>query len=79
MEPVSDSSRYFCLRIQDEKSGKHAFIGIAFNQRSDAFDFNVALADHKKQIEREEEDAAPSGPGSPAPPVPPLDPLDWGG
>ena len=50
---VTDSGRYFVLRIVDKGSGKHAFIGIAFNQRADAFDFNVALADHKKQVERE--------------------------
>jgi hypothetical protein len=55
VQPVTDSSRYFVLQIKDQKSGKHAFIGIAFNQRTDAFDFNVALADHKKQVEREEE------------------------
>lgn len=34
-------------------AGKHAFIGIAFNERNDAFDFNVALSEHKKEQERE--------------------------
>lgn len=34
-------------------AGKHAFIGIAFNERNDAFDFNVALLEHKKEQERE--------------------------
>ena len=33
--------------------GRHAFIGIAFNERNDAFDFNVALSEHKKECERE--------------------------
>ena len=46
-EKVTDSSRYFCLRIENDK-GNHAFIGLGFNQRSDAFDFNVALADWQK-------------------------------
>jgi hypothetical protein len=38
--------RYFVLKIQNAQ-GKHAFIGIAFNERNDAFDFNVALSEFK--------------------------------
>ena len=67
--PVTDSSRYFVLRLVDGASGKHAFIGIAFNAKADAFDFNVALADHKKQVEREiadKEAPTASGPVQPA-------------
>ncbi|KAM6967726.1 adaptin ear-binding coat-associated protein 1-like [Aplochiton taeniatus] len=52
VETVSDSSRYFVLRIQDE-SGRSAFIGIGFGDRGDSFDFNVALQDHFKWVKQE--------------------------
>ncbi|KAF0773275.1 hypothetical protein AaE_002188 [Aphanomyces astaci] len=51
---VVDSSRYFVLRLVDPKSGRHAFIGIAFEDRNDAFDFNVAIDDHQNEVKREE-------------------------
>ena len=47
VESVSDSSRYFVIRLQDD-SGRNAFIGIGFADRSDSFDLNVALQDHFK-------------------------------
>jgi adaptin ear-binding coat-associated protein 1/2 len=54
IEKVIDSSRYFCLRIENA-NGAVAFIGLGFNQRSDAFDFNVAIQDWMKEMDREEE------------------------
>mmetsp|Transcript_10857 Transcript_10857/g.22971 ORF Transcript_10857/g.22971 Transcript_10857/m.22971 type:complete len:287 (+) Transcript_10857:263-1123(+) len=47
-----DSSRYFVLRIQNAQ-GRHMFIGLAFNERNDAFDFNTALEDSRREKEAE--------------------------
>lgn len=40
-----DSSRYFVLKISNQN--RHTFIGIGFEDRNDAFDFNCQLADFK--------------------------------
>jgi len=47
-----DSSRYFVLRIENA-NGRHMFIGVAFNERNDAFDFNTSLEDSKREREQE--------------------------
>merc|ERR1719456_1608695 len=55
VERTKDSSRYFVLKISDG-SGRHAFIGMGFEDRNDAFDFNCTLADFKTTfVDREKE------------------------
>lgn len=49
-----DSSRYFVLRIENE-NGRHMFIGMAFNERNDAFDFNTSLEDARREREAAKE------------------------
>lgn len=53
IEAVTDSSRYFVIRISDE-GGRTAYIGIGFSDRSDSFDFNVALQDYFKGVTRDD-------------------------
>ncbi|XP_075407185.1 adaptin ear-binding coat-associated protein 2 [Tenrec ecaudatus] len=52
VESVTDSSRYFVIRIEDG-NGRRAFIGVGFGDRGDAFDFNVALQDHFKWVKQQ--------------------------
>ncbi|XP_063359705.1 NECAP-like protein CG9132 isoform X2 [Cydia amplana] len=60
LESVTDSSRYFVVKIQDD-NGRSAYIGLGFGDRSDSFDLNVALQDHFKWLRKEQE-----GPAAPA-------------
>eukprot|EP01090_Pellita_catalonica_P009458 TRINITY_DN2053_c0_g2_i1.p1 TRINITY_DN2053_c0_g2~~TRINITY_DN2053_c0_g2_i1.p1 ORF type:complete len:229 (-),score=49.90 TRINITY_DN2053_c0_g2_i1:11-697(-) len=54
VEKVIDSSRYFVMRIEDGQ-GHHAFIGMGFTERDQAFDFKVALQDHAQSVQRRKE------------------------
>ncbi|KAF8413763.1 hypothetical protein HHK36_001756 [Tetracentron sinense] len=54
VEPVIDSSRYFVLRVEENIGGRlrHAFIGIGFRERTQAYDFQAALHDHMKYLNK---------------------------
>lgn len=54
VEPVIDSSRYFVLRIEENIGGRlrHAFIGLGFRERPEAYDFQAALHDHMKYLNK---------------------------
>ncbi|GAB1318686.1 NECAP PHear domain-containing protein [Madurella fahalii] len=50
VDPTSDSSRFFALRVQDPTGGKKATLGIGFEERSEAFDFGVVLQEAQKAL-----------------------------
>lgn len=54
VESVIDSSRYFVLRVEENIDGRirHAFIGIGFRERTQAYDFQAALHDHMKYLNK---------------------------
>ncbi|CAH8452947.1 unnamed protein product [Dicrocoelium dendriticum] len=54
VEPVLDSSRYFVIRLMAD-DGRTMFIGLGFAERTDSFDFNVAIQDHFKWIKQDED------------------------
>jgi len=55
VEPVIDSSRYFVLRVVDDASGRHAFLGLGFRERDHASDFKLAVQEHQNVRARERE------------------------
>ncbi|KAL2204812.1 DUF1681-domain-containing protein [Sarocladium strictum] len=49
VEPVVDSSRFFAVMVRDPE-GRRAMLGVGFEERSDAFDFGVALQEARKGL-----------------------------
>jgi len=63
VEPVLDSSRYFVMRVEDitgevkicKGEPVHAFVGLGFGIRGQAYDFQAALQDYERRMDRQRE------------------------
>lgn len=53
VQQVGDSSRYFAVRVTDEKGGREAVIGLGFRERDEAADFRQCLINYSNAIARE--------------------------
>mmetsp|Transcript_27093 Transcript_27093/g.64781 ORF Transcript_27093/g.64781 Transcript_27093/m.64781 type:complete len:159 (-) Transcript_27093:1298-1774(-) len=53
VEAVLDSTRYFVIRVSDEKAGREALIGLGFRDREEAGEFRSALAKYEGDITKE--------------------------
>lgn len=53
IQQVGDSSRYFAVRVTDEKGGREAVIGLGFRERDEAADFRQCLMNYQNAIRRE--------------------------
>lgn len=53
VESAVDSSRNFVVRVEDQETNKHAFLGLSFETCDSAFDFVAALEDDERQVSRQ--------------------------
>jgi len=53
VETVTDSSRYFVIRISDEKRNKEAHVGMGFRERNDSMNFKMSLQDYENTMKKE--------------------------
>ena len=68
VEPTTDSSRFFAVRVTGE-GGRKAVLGLGFEERSDALDFSITLQDARKILGLEA--TTPSTPSTPSSSVTP--------
>jgi adaptin ear-binding coat-associated protein 1/2 len=52
VEAVLDSTRYFVIRVTDEKAGREALIGLGFRDREEAGDFRASLAKYANEVKK---------------------------
>jgi hypothetical protein len=62
VEQALDSSRFFAITVVGE--GRKAVLGMGFEERSEAFDFSIALQDSRRVLGFEAKPTASAGPGS---------------
>ena len=54
VEAVTDSSRYFVIRISDAKTGREALIGMGFRERTDATNFKMCLQEYENALRKDQ-------------------------
>lgn len=54
VEAVTDSSRYFVIRISDAKTGREALIGMGFRERTDATNFKMCLQEYENALKKDQ-------------------------
>lgn len=52
VQGVNDSSRYFAVRIVNQRTKQHAYVGIGFQSRESAMDLRATLGEEVKRIAR---------------------------
>jgi hypothetical protein len=62
VEQALDSSRFFAITVVGE--GRKAVLGMGFEERSEAFDFSIALQDSRRVLGFEANPAGSAGPGA---------------
>lgn len=50
---VGDSSRYFVIRVSDEKGDREALLGLGFRERDEAADFRAAISHYVNAVIKE--------------------------
>lgn len=50
---VGDSSRYFVVRVSDEKMERQALLGLGFRERDEAADFRAAISHYVNAVIKE--------------------------